>query len=153
MIVEKRNSIILLFILYSANVLSFNVVHKQCVVDTLLSNRVEIKLPNRYKKKSFTYEEGKFIDYFFLDGARITIFQGSLHGIPLLSKEDGYYSQKTDTVSNRITNRGEINDKAWREDKIDGIRIYYDKVPFDRVVLYDSILDSIHVLPYLNRKP
>ncbi len=147
--VEKGSSIVLiLLICYSSNILAQLSLGKQNMVDTLFSKRVIIDLPDRYRKNVTNYDEGMFIDYLFQDGASLTIFQGRLQKVPLLSREEGYFPEQIDTINDRIIYRGTMNGEAWREDQFKGIRIYYNKVPLNKIVLYNSILDSTKVLYY-----
>lgn len=147
--VEKGSSIVLiLLIFYSSNALAQLPFEKQNMVDTLFTKRVIMDLPERYRRNITNYDEGLFIDYLFQDGASIAIFQGSLQKVPLLSREEGYCPERIDTINDRIINRGTMNGQAWREDQFKGIRIYYYKVPLNKVVLYNRILDSVKVLSY-----
>lgn len=155
MIVERKNKIVFFFILFLS---SYSLVSAQCYQsrqcvekDTLLNSIVQIKLPCDFKKKIHVYEEGKFIDYYYKDGTTITLFKGALQGTPLLSSEAGYSIQKQDTTQNRIITIGEKDGKAWREDAIEGVRIYYNRISPENKHLFDAVLDSLFIYQYKNQ--
>lgn len=151
MIVEKRNSIILvLLIICGSNVLAqLPIKEQKTITDTLISKSVTITLYGKYKRNVTKYDEGIFIDYSFQDGSSLTLFQGALQKIPLLSNTEGYRLLQIDTIKKRIIHRGEVEAKVWREDQLEGIRIYYDKVPLNKRSLYEYVLNSICVSPYI----
>lgn len=154
MIVEKRNSIILiLLVFYGNNILAqLPIKGQNTVTDTLISKCITMDLPGKYKRIITKYDEGIFVDYLFQDGASLTIFQGALQNTPLLLKVKGYHPQQIDTINKKIIHRGELNNKIWREDQLEGIRIYYDKVPFNKKTLYDCILNEICIRSYIPKK-
>lgn len=148
MIVEKRNSILVILLMFCISN-AFAQLQGEChVTDTLISKIATLNLPVKYKKNVTRYDEGIFVDYLFQDGVRITLFQGALQRLPLLPKEQGYVPLRTDTIKNRIIHIGVMDDKSWREDQLEDVRLYYDKVPSDNQKMYDRILDSIFILPY-----
>lgn len=153
MIVGKNSIVLILLFFYGGNILAQLPLRKQnIVVDSLLSKSVTMDLPDKYRKNITKYDEGIFVDYLFPDGASIVIFQGALQKTPLLSLKEGYFPERVDTISNKVIYRGVMNGKAWREDHFEQVRIYYCKVPVGEIALYNSILDSANVLPYLLEK-
>lgn len=148
----KRNDMLLLgIILLLSNSLWINAQKYNnipaCVeVDTLLTSLIRIELPCGYKKSIYNFEEGKFIDYSYKDGSIITLFKGALQKTPLLANDQCYIVDRTDTLSNKIIIRGTRNDKVWREDSFEGIRVYYEKVPIDKMNIFDKVLDNLSVL-------
>lgn len=124
-----------------------------CVeVDTLSALLIRIELPCGYKKSIYNYEEGKFIDYSYKDGSIITLFKGALQKMPLLSNDQCYIIDKTDTLSNKTIIRGTRNDKFWREDSFEGVRVYYENVPIDKMDLFDKVLDNLFFLKVKNNQ-
>ncbi len=150
----KRNNILLLGIaLLFSNYFWINAQENKnismCVeVDTFSTSLIRIELPCGYKKRIHNYEEGKFIDYYYNNGSIITLFKGALQKTPLLANSKCYIVSRTDTLGGKIIIRGTINDKVWREDSFEGIRACYEKVPIDKMNIFDNILDSLSVFTH-----
>lgn len=108
--------------------------------------KVIVKLPDKYKKNIFNYDEGIFIDYMLENGAIITLFSGSNQRLPLLSLERGYIPTVKYNKNSRKTSLGILNGKFWREDNYKYFTVLYDNVrPFERSI-FDSILDSLAII-------
>jgi hypothetical protein len=60
---------------------------------------------------------------------------------------DGYQTQKTEFKNQRKTSVGVENNKFWRKDVLEGIRIYYDNVPPKNKEMYDKVWDEIKISP------
>ncbi len=150
MMTERNNMLLLVIALLFSSCLWTNAQEysnvNMCVeVDTLSSSFIRIELPCGYKKRIYNYEEGKFIDYFYNDGSIVTLFKGALQKTPLLANNKYYDINRIDTLNGKVIIRGTINDKVWREDSFEGIRVYYEKVPMDKMNLFDNILNSLLV--------
>lgn len=141
--IGKRNNI--KFLLICIGVFSFLYIHAQqyCTDREQFSSFItKINLLCDYNKNIFKYEEGKFIDYYYADSSVVTIFVGAMQKLPILSSDLGYYPQSIDTLENRIIIKGVKNNKCWREDSFNGVRILYDRVTMERQDIYDAILNS-----------
>ena len=110
--------------------------------DTIMHKAYEITLLPNYKKNIFSYGEGVFVTYYYQDSTIVTVFSGGLQKLPLLSTDNYYIPCKIDTLQNRITRTGNKESKFWREDKYQGIIVYYDAVQKDKKCIYDFILDN-----------
>lgn len=151
--IERNSIILMLLLLYGSNILAQVPFRRHnTVTDTLISKRVMVSLPDKYKKNVTKYDEGIFVDYLLRDGSAITIFQGALQKVPLLTMGNGYNPERIDTIGNKIISKGIKKGKVWREDRFEGIVIYYRNVTFDKRALYDEVLDNLNILPYPLRK-
>ena len=109
----------------------------------LLSKEFELKLPIPFHTQKDNYEEGVIYFYSFFDGAYIVVFQGAMMEFPM----DKYKPQKTEMKNQRKISVGVENNKFWRKDVFEGVRIYYDNVPFLNKSLYDKVLNEIRISP------
>lgn len=109
----------------------------------LLSSSIEITLPIPFHaQKSNEYESVSYF-YNFTDSAYIIISQGALIEYPI----DRYAPEKTRVNNRRKTSIGVKDNKYWRKDVIDNIRIYYGNVSKETKKMYDRILDSTKISP------
>lgn len=107
----------------------------------LLSKEVEMQLPTPFHTQKDNYEEGVIYFYSFVDSAYIIVTQGSLMEFPI----DKYHAKKTKEKNKKKISVGIENNKFWRKDVFEGIRIYYDNVPKKNKKIYDKVLDGIKV--------
>ena len=114
--------------------------------EKLISGNISIDLPCKYRKNITSYEEGYFISFTFPDTLGITIFDGTMAGVPILQDNQGYIVTQTDTVNNKIKTIGIKDGNYWREDLIlpkkSWIRVMYIDIPLNKKDFYDKILDS-----------
>ena len=115
-------------------------------IDTLSDVIVQIKLPPKYKKKKYVYDEGVFIDYYYSNGSLITLFQGAMQKTPLYTNEPNCMLQSIDTISGKISYQGFINDKLWHENRIDNLHVLYMNVSTVEKELFDHIMESVLIL-------
>lgn len=111
--------------------------------DTVFNSVVSVNLPLGYKQIKTFYDEGVFIDYYYADGSILTLFAGALHKTPLLSLNPKYNIQAVDTIGARISYKGNVGRKKWREDAIENLHIYYDNVPIEKEQVFNRVLESI----------
>jgi hypothetical protein len=107
----------------------------------LLSKEFEIKLPVPFHTQKDNYEEGVIYFYSFVDSAYIVVLQGSMVEFTM----DKYKVQKTEIQNQKKISVGFENDKFWREDVFEGVRIYYDNVTTKNKKVYDKILDEVKI--------
>lgn len=107
----------------------------------LLSKEVEMQLPTPFHTQKDNYEEGVIYFYSFVDSAYIIVTQGSLMEFPI----DKYHAKKTQEKNQKKIFVGIENNKFWRKDVFEGIRIYYGNVPKRNKGIYDKVLDGIKV--------
>lgn len=115
-------------------------------IDTLSDVIVQIKLPPKYKKKKYVYDEGVFIDYYYSNGSLITLFQGAMQKTPLYTNETNCILQSIDTINGKISYQGFINDKLWHENRIDNLHVLYMNVSTVEKELFDHIMESVLIL-------
>lgn len=116
--------------------ISFKLEHQK-----LLSKEFEMQLPTPFHIQKDNYEEGVIYFYSFVDSVYIVVFQGSLMEFPI----DKYHPQKTEVKNQRKISVGVENNKFWRKDVLDGVRIYYDNVSKRNKRIYDKVLDEIKI--------
>ena len=107
----------------------------------LLSKEIEMQLPSPFHIQKDNYEEGVIYYYSFPDSAYIIVLQGSMMDFPM----DKYHPHKTMVNNQKTIIVGIENNKFWRKDVFEGIRIYYDNVPKKSKRIYDRVLDEIKV--------
>lgn len=107
----------------------------------LLSKEIEMQLPTPFHTQKENYEEGVICFYSFIDSAYIIVFQGSMMEFSI----DKYQAQKIEVKNQKKISVGIENNKFWRKDVFEGIRIYYDNVPKRNKGIYDKVLDEIKV--------
>jgi hypothetical protein len=107
----------------------------------LLSKEVEMQLPIPFHTQKDNYEEGVIYFYSFIDSAYIIVFQGAMMEFPI----DKYQAQKTEVKNQKKISVGVENNKFWRKDVFEGVRIYYNNVPANNKGIYDKILDEIKI--------
>lgn len=107
----------------------------------LLSKEIEMQLPVPFRIQKDNYEEGVIYFYSFVDSAYIIVFQGAMVEFSI----DRYQVQTTEVKNQRKISIGIENNKFWRKDVLDGIRIYYDNVSAKNKGIYDKILDEIKI--------
>jgi hypothetical protein len=117
---------------------SFKLEHQK-----LLSKEVEMQLPVPFHTQKENYEEGVIYFYSFVDSAYIIVFQGSMMEFPI----DKYKASKTEIKNQRKISVGIQDNKFWRKDVFEGVRIYYDNVPAKNKKIYDKVLDEIKIKP------
>ncbi|MDQ4122754.1 MAG: hypothetical protein M3209_15055 [Acidobacteriota bacterium] len=118
-----------------------------------------ILLPKGYSVKSRNYDHGTITHFIYPDNSLIVIHRGGMMEIPFF-KEPEYIvfencrkitaPEKRERIIHQTFRRGKIKDKDlyWREENtyIRGmpmtINIGYDKVPKERVELFNKALDS-----------
>jgi hypothetical protein len=145
--VEKMTKIIMTSVIWMPLSLIIEAQNKTYhIEEDLISIRIEMQLPCNYHKDKFNYDEGVFISYTYSDSSCITVFEGSMVRLPLLNIKDGFILERSDTVQNRISYHGNINEKYWREDAYKNVRIYYKNVHLDNKYIFDEILDSLNIL-------
>jgi len=116
--------------------ISFKLEHQK-----LLSKEIEMQLPTPFYIKKENYEEGVIYYYGFADSAYVVVCQGSMMEFPM----DKYHPHKTKVKSQKKISVGVENNKYWRKDLFEGVRIYYDNVTKGSKRTYDRILDGIKV--------
>lgn len=109
----------------------------------LLSKEFKIKLPVPYHTQKDNFDQSVIYYYSFVDSAYIIVVQGSLVEFPI----DNYNPQKTEIKKRRKISVGFENDKFWRKDIFEDVRIYYDNVSEKNKKIYDKILDEIIIRP------
>lgn len=139
--IHKIVILILGFVLFACSTLkkenvTFKLEHLQ-----LLSKEVEMQLPVPFYIQKDNYEEGVIYFYSFVDSAFIIIFQGAMLELPI----DRYKPQKTKIKNQIKISTGFENNKFWRKDIYEGVRIYYDNVSSKNKNLYDKVLDEIKI--------
>lgn len=107
----------------------------------LLSKEIEMQLPTPFHTQKENYEEGVIYFYSFIDSAYIIVFQGSMMEFSI----DKYQAQKIEVKNQKKISVGIENNKFWRKDVFEGIRIYYDNVSKRNKGIYDKVLDEIKV--------
>lgn len=109
----------------------------------LLSKGFEMKIPTPFHTQKDNYEEGVIYFYSFIDTAYIIIFQGALMEFPI----DQYQPQITKFSNTKKITMGKTDNKYWRKDVLDNIRIYYGNVTSENSAIYDSVLNHIKIVP------
>lgn len=107
----------------------------------LLSKEVEMQLPVPFHIQKCNYEEGVIYCYSFIDSAYVIVLQGTMMEFPI----DKYPAQKTEVKNQKKTSVGIENNRFWRKDVFEGVRIYYGNVPARNKRIYDKILDRIKI--------
>ncbi|OFY13445.1 MAG: hypothetical protein A2X11_12090 [Bacteroidetes bacterium GWE2_42_24] len=107
----------------------------------LLSKKVEMRLPVPFRVQKDNYEEGVIYFYSFVDSAYIIVLQGTMMELLV----DKYNPQKIEMRNKRKISVGFENNKFWRKDVFEGVRIYYDNVSLKNKRLYDEVLDKIKI--------
>lgn len=148
---SPRNRLLLLAALSCVLCMAANAQALTTVVDTLSGTIVKMELPSAYKKNRFVYEEGVFIDYCYPGGAVFTLFKGALQHTPLYSNEPDCLLQSADTVSGRVSYRGIVGSRVWREMKIGSLHVFYVNVLPAEKDLFDQCLDSLSIQSDVNR--
>lgn len=100
-----------------------------------------MQLPTPFHIQKDNYEEGIIYFYSFTDSAYIVVLQGSMMEFPM----DKYHPQKTKVKNQKKISVGIENNKFWRKDVFEGVRIYYDNVPKRNKRIYDKVLDEIKI--------
>lgn len=100
-------------------------------------------LPKPFHMQKDNYEEGVIYFYNFIDSAYIIVFQGTMMEFPI----DKYQWNGKMAKGNRTIYFGITDNKFWRKDVCEGIRIYYGNVPKKKKELYDKVLDGIKIKP------
>lgn len=108
----------------------------------LLSKEIEMRLPIPFHIQKNNYEEGVIYFYSFIDSAYIIAFEGSMMEFSI----DKYQAQKIKEKNQKKIYIGVENDKFWRKDVFEGVRIYYDNVPKKSKKIYDKVLDEIKII-------
>ena len=130
-----------------------DIINAQCYkieIDTLYDSIVKIELPFRYRKKKQFYEEGAFIDFYYSNGAIVTIFKGALQHTPLYLNNRKCKLLSTDTINNKISYQGVKGDRFWHEIKINDLHIVYLNVPLVDKLQFDKCLESISIVKIEN---
>jgi hypothetical protein len=145
MIIERQGSKIALLILGSILLfcstskeedVTFKLEHQK-----LLSKEFEIKLPISFRIQK-EYSEGGVIYYYsYPDFSYVIISQGASVNFP----EDKYKPEKTLVIDQRKISFGKHDNKFWRKDVIDDVRVYYGDVLPKNKAIYNNILDSIKI--------
>lgn len=107
----------------------------------LLSKEIEMLLPIPFHIQKDNYEEGVIYYYTFPDSAYIVVLQGSMVDFPM----DKYHPNKTKVNNKKKTSVGMENNKFWRKDIYEGVRVYYGNVPKRSKRIYDNVLDETKV--------
>jgi len=141
--IRKISFLLFGFILFACSTLRQEKVTFRTECQKLLSKNFELKLPVPFHSQKDNYEEGVVFFYSFADNAYIVVIQGSMVEFPI----DKYQTQKTEIKNKRKISVGVENNKFWRKDVLDGIRIYYDNVSAKNKEIYDKILDEIKISP------
>jgi hypothetical protein len=146
--IHKTVFLILGFVLSTCSTIKKENISFKLERQTLLSKEVEMRLPVPFHTQKDNYEEGVIYFYSFVDSAYIIVFQGTMVEFPI----DKYQAQKTEIKNQKKISVGIENNKFWRKDVFEGVRIYYDNVPAKNKEIYDKVLDGIKVkVP--NKKP
>ena len=143
---RKKNRIVILGLLLF---LSNNILKAQNMnieIDTLSDIIVKMKLPLNYKKNTYHYEEGTFIDFYYPNGAIISLFKGALHNTPLYSNDPQCILLSTDTIGNRIFHDGRIYNEVWHESKLKNLHVLYTNVPTTEKEQFDKSIESVSVI-------
>ena len=98
-------------------------------------------LPIPFHIQKDNYEEGVIYYYTFPDSAYIVVLQGSMVDFPM----DKYPPNKTKVNNKKKTSVGMENNKFWRKDVYEGVRVYYGNVPKRSKRIYDNVLDETKV--------
>lgn len=149
MIVERKNKLyrhfgIILFLFSFCKLLGQDSLCYKA--QELISVTIEMNLPCNYHVSKHNYDEGVFISYAYQDLSYITVFEGHMIELPLLHKKSGYIPQKTDTLSNKISAFGIKDNKYWREDSYNDIRVFYNNVSLEKKSIFDKVLDSFVII-------
>jgi len=117
-----------------------------------------IKIPRGYRHdETENYVEGIVTHIRYGDGSTIILQKGGMYLVPMLQAPE-YMLNKTEAQSDRKIRRGKIKvegeEMIWREDNFTRVEspknfwemfppnIAFDKVPKDRVKLFNESLDS-----------
>lgn len=141
--IHKISFLLFGLVLFACSTIKQEKVTFQTECQKLLSKKFELKLPVPFHSQKDNYEEGVIYLYSFVDSAYIIVFQGSMVEFPI----DKYQTQKTEIKNQRKISVGVENNKFWRKDVLEGIRIYYDNVSSKNKEIYDKILDEIKINP------
>lgn len=141
--IHKISFLLFGLVLFACSTIRQEKVTFQTECQKLLSKKFELKLPVPFHSQKDNYEEGVIYLYSFVDSAYIIVFQGSMVEFPI----DKYQTQKTEIKNQRKISVGVENNKFWRKDVLEGIRIYYDNVSSKNKEIYDKILDEIKINP------
>jgi len=148
MIVEKRNRLLVILLFAFCNRIgnAQNLDQQICTsTDTIFNSIISLELPCKYKKQVFLYDEGMFIDFHYPDGSMITLFKGALQKSPLFMEDSEHLVQSVDSLNGKVSYKGIIRDRVWREDKISGLYIYYNNVPTEKKFLFEQVLDRLSI--------
>ena len=143
---KKIHKIILILsgiILFSCMSIRNETVKLKSESQELLSKKIEIQIPTPFHIQKENYEEGVIYYYSFADSALIVICQGSMVEFPM----DKYIVSKTIQRKNTKIFVGEKNNKYWRKDVYEGVRVYYDNVSPNNKKLYDKALNEMKINP------
>ena len=139
--IHKIIILILVFPLFTCSTIKKGNIAYKLERQKLLSKEVEMQLPIPFHTQKDNYEEGVIYFYSFIDSAYIIVFQGTMMEFPI----DKYHAQKTEVKNQKKISVGVENNKFWRKDVFEGVRIYYDNVPAKNKRIYDKVLDEIKI--------
>ncbi|MCL1867703.1 MAG: hypothetical protein FWF72_01975 [Paludibacter sp.] len=139
--IHKIIILILSFVIFACSTIKRENVSFKLERQKLLSKEIEMQLPVPFRIQKDNYEEGVIYFYSFVDSAYIIVFQGAMVEFSI----DRYQVQTTEVKNQRKISIGIENNKFWRKDVLDGIRIYYDNVSAKNKGIYDKILDEIKI--------
>jgi len=139
--IHKIIILILGFALLGCSIIKTKNVSFKLERQKLLSKEIEMQLPVPFHTQKDNYEEGVIYFYSFIDSAYIIVFQGAMMEFPI----DKYQAQRTEVKNQKKISVGVENNKFWRKDVFDGVRIYYDNVPAKNKRIYDKVLDEIKI--------
>jgi len=105
----------------------------------LLSKSYELILPEPFRLQKEKIDEGVFYNYSFIDSTQIIIFEGAM----LFFDIDDYKPDSTFNNRYKKTSIGRVNNKFWRKDIIENVKLYYKNVSAENKPIYDKVLDSV----------
>jgi hypothetical protein len=142
--IHKILVLILGFVLLTCSIIKNENASFKLERQKLLSMEVEMQLPVPFHIQKNNYEEGVIYFYTFIDSTYIIIFQGAMVEFPI----DKYHAQKIEIKNQKKISIGVENNKFWRKDIFEGVRIYYGNAPLKSKGIYDKVLDGIKINSY-----
>ena len=109
----------------------------------LLSKEFEVTLPIPFRLQKENSEGGIIYFYSFPDLSYIIICQNTAAYFP----PDEYEPEKESIVNQRKISVGQQDDKFWRKDVLDDVRVYYDNVTSENKEMYNCILNNLKIVP------
>ncbi len=119
-------------------------IEREAVTLPLLSCKIELLLPqNEFHIQKDNYEEGVYYILSSRKGAYIIAFEGALMDFHPMDTIQEFQISK---YKGRTIFKGMNDSLYWRKDKIENIKLYYDRVKPEHIKSFNKIMDSAKII-------